>query len=241
MLFYAAGVASIAAQNYTRVVRLFGLDGEPISSVGGPALLTAMLAPDQGTMGLTTLRHHDTVATTLIDALGVGADVIDDAWQLFEILRLATQLMADGKATAAAGAYAAANRRRDATTGTDATADAIAAKDRRDTLDNLAKHCHPAGLHLLAADKSYIAGTGRRWGSPAAERLAAEVSREAQLHPLVSALGTDAINVEVALRAVSHAVGHAADKHPANWVSGVLPNEIWLDVPVVLPFRTLLG
>lgn len=229
ILFYSAGVASIAAQDYTRAARLFGLDGEPISSVGGPAPIRTMLAPDPGATGLSTPHHHATVTTILIEALGVGADVIDDAWQLFEVLRLATQLMTDCDIAASAETLAAADRRADATRVHDPSVDATAAKDKRDVLDNLAKRCHPIGLHLLAVDKSYAAGAGRRWGSPAAERLAAEVSREGRLHPLVTAFDTDAVNVEVALRAVSRAVGEAAEKHPANWVSGVLPNEIWLD------------
>lgn len=229
ILFYSAGVASTAAQDYTRVARLFGLDGEPISSVGGPVPIRSMLAPDPGATGLSTPHHQATVTATLIEALGVGAGVIDDAWQQFEILRLATQLMAEGEVATAAAALASADRRADATRAHDPTADATVAKDKRAILDDLAKRCHPTGLHLLAADKSYAAGTGRRWGSPAAERLAADVSREGRLHPLVIALATDAVDIEVALRAVSRAVGEAAERHPANWVSGVLPNEIWLD------------
>jgi hypothetical protein len=229
MVFYAAGVASIAAQDYTRLARLFALDGEPISSVGGPAPLPAMLVPDHAQMGLTTPQHHHAIAPTLIEALGVGADAIDDAWQLFEIIRLATQLMADNKVTEAAATYAAAIRRRDATTGVDPTAEAIAEKTKRDLLDNVAKHCRPAGLHLLAVDKSYAARTARRWGSPIAERLAADINRETRLHPLVNALGIDPESLELALKAVSNAVGQAAEKHPANWVSGFLPNDIWLD------------
>lgn len=230
ILFYSAGVASVAAQDYTRVARLCGLDGEPISSVGGSAPLRAMLAPDFGSTGLSTRAHHDAVTSVLIEALGVGADVIDDAWQVFEILRLAMQLMTDSDVAAAAGALATADQRAGATRAHDPTADATAAKDKHEVLDNLAKRCHPAGLHLLAVDKSYAPGTGRRWGSPTAERLATEISREGRLHPLVVAFDAEVSNVEVALRAVSRAVGDAADKHPANWVSGVLPNEIWLDI-----------
>lgn len=166
ILFYSAGVASTAAQDYTRVARLFGLDGEPISSVGGPAPIRTMLAPDPGATGLSTQHHHATVTAILIEALGVGTDVIDDAWQQFEILRLATQLMAEGEVATAAAAVVSADRRADATRAHDPTADGTAAKDKREVVDNLAKRCHPAGLHLLAVDKSYAAGTGRRWGSP---------------------------------------------------------------------------
>ena len=46
----------------------------------------------------------------------------------------------------------------------------------------------------------------------------------------MTAFGTDANNLEVASRAASHAVGKAADRHPAKWVSGAVPSEIWLDI-----------
>ncbi|MBS9532559.1 SIR2 family protein [Mycobacterium sp. M1] len=229
ILFYSAGVASVAAQDYTRVARLFGLDGEPISSIGGPAPLMTMLAPNPGATGLSEPDHHDAVATVLTEALGVGGDVVDDAWQLFEIVRLAKQLMNDTDVAAAAVALASADRRAEATREHDPAAIATAAREKREILDQVAFRCHPTGLHLLAADKSYAAGAGRRWGSPSAERLAAEVNREGQLHPLVIAFDAEPVNIELALHAVSRAVGEAAEKHPANWVSGILPNEIWLD------------
>jgi len=229
ILFYAAGVASVAAQDYKRVTRLFDLDGEPISSMGGPTPITTMLAPDFGDTGMSALQHKGVVTAILIEALGLSSDLIDDAWQLFEILRLATQLVAGSDVTASAQAVAAADSRASATREYDPTADATAARDKRDILGNLAKQCHPAGLHLLSVDKCYEAGSGRRWGSPGAERLASEVGREGRLHPLAAALDIDPIVIEVALRAVSRAVGQAAEKHPANWVNGVLPNEVWLD------------
>ncbi len=229
MLFYAAGVAGVAAQDYARVGRLFGLDGEPISSVGAPAPLRTMLEPNFGNTGLSTRRHFEAVSATLREALGVGADVIEDAWQFFEIVRLAAQLLAEGGVATAAAGLASAARRAEATKEHDPTAEATAANNKREVLDNLAKRCHPADLHLLAVDKSYAAGTGRQWGSPTAERLAAEIAREGPLHPLVTALDIDANNLEVALRAVSRAVGNAAERHPRNWVNGLLPSEIWLD------------
>lgn len=230
MLFYAAGTAALAAQDYTRLARLFALHGEPIT-IAGPVPLSTMLAPNQSRMGLTTTQHHSAVSRTLIEALGIGADKADDAWQLFEILRLSIQLMTNGKFANAVGTYTAANRRRDATTDVDPTAQAQAEKTKRDVVNDLAGQCHPAGLHLLAVDKSYAAGTVSRWGSPVAVRLAADISRETELHPLVSALNIDAGCLELALKAVSHAVGQAAEKHPANWPpgGGALPDEIWLD------------
>ena len=87
-----------------------------------------------------------------------------------------------GTGPCSAGTYTAADRGRDATADVDLTAQAQAEKTTRDVLDGIAAHCHPAGLHLLAADKSYTAGTPSRWGSPIAGLLAADISRETRLH-----------------------------------------------------------
>jgi hypothetical protein len=172
--------------------------------------------------------------------LGLGSDVIDDAWQLFEILRLATELMRDDQFRQDVETCAAADRRCSATAGTDPTAAATAEGTKNYALAGIAARCHPDGLHLLAVEQVYSAGTGFRWGSPIAERLAAEINRAANLQPLVDGLNGRAGNVgavvrsewiELALKAVSQAVGRVAERHPANWPpgGGVLPNEIWLD------------
>jgi hypothetical protein len=137
--------------------------------------------------------------------------------------------MADDKFTQAAGAYTAATRQRDATSSINPTAQAQAEKTKRDVLDNLAKCCHPDGLHLLAVDKVYSTGADFRWGSPVAERVAAEVSRESHLHPFVGSLSTNAENIALAIKTISYAIGQAATRHPANQSSGWALREIWLD------------
>jgi hypothetical protein len=228
MLFYAAGVASICAENYARVTKLFALHGEPINASGAESL-ARMLRPNPPMIMLTADRNYQAVGPTLAAALREDPDVIDEAWQLFEILCLAKQLMDNDRFEESVGNYAAAIRRGNATASLDQTAPLQAEATKHRTIGELAAHCHPTGLHLLAVDKVYSPGSSFRWGSPIAERVAAEVSREGIQHALVSGLNTSAECVEVALRAVSHAVGAAATRHSANWVSGVVPNEIWLD------------
>jgi hypothetical protein len=127
------------------------------------------------------------------------------------------------------GNYTAAIRRGDATAAVDQTALRLAEATKSRIVQELAAHCHPEGLHLLAVDKVYSPGASFRWASPVAERLAAEINREGSGNAVVTGLGADSTSIELALRVVSHAVGAAAAKHPGNWVSGVLPNEIWLD------------
>jgi hypothetical protein len=223
MLFYAAGVAATCAQGFARLARVFEFHGEPINRAG-PVPASTMLAPDPSATGLTAAQHYQAVSPTLVEALGLGSDVIDDAWQLFEILRLATELMRDDQF------------RQDVETCAAATAEGT----KNYALAGIAARCHPDGLHLLAVEQVYSAGTGFRWGSPIAERLAAEINRAANLQPLVDGLNGRAGNVgavvrsewiELALKAVSQAVGRVAERHPANWPpgGGVLPNEIWLD------------
>jgi hypothetical protein len=228
MLFYAAGVAAVCAENYGRVAKLFALHGEPIN-IAGQVPLPRMLAPNPSAIKLTAAQNHQAVSPTVAEALRLGPDVVDEAWQLFEILRLATELMGRSQFDAAFAIYTAANRRRDATASLDQTARLQAEATNNGILDDLAGYCPARGLHLLAADRVYSPGTSFRWGSPTAERVAAEVSRDGNQHPIVRGLVTSADRIELALRAVSRAVGVAAVAHPANWVSGAVPDEIWLD------------
>jgi hypothetical protein len=228
MLFYAAGVAAVCAENYARVAKLFALHGEPVN-IAGPQPLSRMLAPNPSVIRLTAAESHHAVSPTVAEALHLCSVVIDDAWQLFEILRLATQLMDRPQFDGAVGNYVAADRRRTATASLDQTAPLQAEATKKRILDDLVAQCHPRGLHLRAVDKVYSPGTSFRWGSPIAERVAAEVGREGSQHPLVSGLNISAERIEIALRAVSLAVGTAAVAHPANWVSGAGPEEIWLD------------
>lgn len=228
MLFYAAGVAAVCAENYGRVAKLLALYGEPID-IAGPVPLPRMLAPNPSAIKLTPAQNYQAVSPTVVEALHLGSDALDDAWQLFEILRLASELMGRSQFDAALAKYTAANRRRDATASLDQTARLQAEATKNGILDDLAG-CSPArGLHLLAADKVYSPGTSFRWGNPTAERVAAEVSRDGNQHPIVRGLSISADRIELALRAVSRAVGAAAVAHPANWVSGAVPDEIWLD------------
>jgi hypothetical protein len=230
-LFYAAGTATVSAQNYARVSRILSLHGES-NEHAGAIPLADMLAPNPSKMRLTTAQHYLSVAPILIEALGLGSDVIEDGWQLFEILRLATKLLSNERFDWAVENYASADKRRDATAGIDQTANLQAAATKNEILDDLAAYCHPDGLHLFAVEKVYSPGTNFRWGSPIAERLAADISRERTLHPLVERLEVAPARMALALSAVSRAIGRVADKHPATQPppgGGVMRQEVWLD------------
>jgi hypothetical protein len=182
-------------------------------------------------MRLTPAQHHQTLSPTLVEALGLGADVIDDAWQMFEILQLASQLMQTDQFDSAVAKCASADAQRDAIGSIDQTAAAKAEAAKNTELDGLAAQCHPRGLYLCAVEKVYSTGTGFRWGSPIAERLAEEVNRERELHPLAIGLNASPERIELALRAVSRAIGDAGDRHPTNTpnAAGLMPDRVWLD------------
>jgi hypothetical protein len=230
MLYYAAGVAAVCAENYARLVNVFALHGEPIDKAG-LVPLSQMLRYNTTMMKLTAAQHHQALCPTLAEALALGSDVLDDAWQLFEILRLAAQLMQIDRFGEAAASYASADARRIATADVDPTAGPKAEAAKSDILDGLAAGCHPRGLYLCAVEKVYSSGTSFRWASPMAERLAEEVHRERELHPLVSGLNASPQQIELALRAVSHAIGEAGNSHPTNRpnASGFMPEEVWID------------
>ena len=185
---------------------------------------------DPSAIRLTPSANFEAVGATLAEALGLGSDVIDEAWQLFEILRLASQLMDADQFDVAIGNYAATNRRREAVASLDQTTQLQAKATKNSVLDDISGYCRPRGLHLQAVEKVYSRGGGFRWGSAVAERVSEEINREGDLHPVVNGWGINPVRIEFALRAVSRAVGDAGIRHPANRPSGgVMPDKIWLD------------
>lgn len=230
MLFYAAGVALGCAENYARLAKELDLVGEPVNQPGSVPL-SNMLAANSSLIELMPSDHFQAVSPVLAEALGLGLETIEDAWQLFEILRLATELMRNDQFSQALSTSTLAGRRGAATASVDPLARARAAADIDMVLAGIVTRCHPTGLHLFAAERVYGAGTARRWASPTAERLVAEVDRERDLHPLVIGLNTSAENLTFALQVVSRAIGQAGETHAANrpGPGGWLRDELWLD------------
>jgi hypothetical protein len=73
----------------------------------------------------------------------------------------------------------------------------------------------------------------QRWRSPVADRLAEEVKRLGDKHPLLVGWNVAPDNLWLALKGVSAAAGRTAKQLewralPAG-TAGVLPDEIWLD------------
>ena len=208
LIFYAAGAATVHRRNYARLRKMFRLYGEsPAES--GPVPLRDLLVPISWTVGLTSSQSYDTVSPTLVEVLNLRPDVIEDAWQRFEILRLAAQLMSQPQFNTSVGTYTAAIRRGQATAQADPTATHTAEAAKNNVVDEMGRGCSVKGLHLRAVDKVFRRGADFRWGSDVAEWLADEVGREGDAHPMVAGLDSTPESTEIALRAVSRAVGEA--------------------------------
>lgn len=94
-LFYSAGVAAVAARRYDLLARLFRArrtnpyrDERELL-----ALVLAADSPYQEAAGHGT-RLYSLVRPLLLEALAIGIEPLDEAWQLFEILRMTTAAMA---------------------------------------------------------------------------------------------------------------------------------------------------
>ena len=92
-IFYAAGAAAIAAQRFDLLAKLFDLRGHRISRQQD-ASIAEVLRPD-GLTNRGTAPHYQEVAGVVGEALGLGAEPVDDAIQRFDVLRLAAAIMAD--------------------------------------------------------------------------------------------------------------------------------------------------
>jgi hypothetical protein len=78
--------------------------------------------------------------------------------------------------------------------------------------------------HLLAAERTYEAGGPHRWRCPIAERIADEVARLRDQHPVAAAWKIDSAGLWLALQGVSAAVGRAGIQIERGY-SGFMPDE----------------
>lgn len=237
-LFYAAGIAALASKRYSLLVRLFRLKRPHPSD--GDQLVADALEADRA-LENTPPRLHSFLAPLLADSLSLGQERIDEAWQLFEVLRISTVLFANpsyGKLSRifryADGASVKAEEvHRSAEQDGMGVEEAriIWAKDaesRRQALENLANLAPVHGAHLYVVERRLD-----HWHVPVAERLAKELDAEGDAHPLAQAWSSsDAKELAGAIRAVSTAAGRSADR--LSWIGigpggGTIPSEIWLD------------
>lgn len=226
LLFYGAGVAAVAAERFDLLRKLFQLRVNQVGQMrqAAPEILTPSKIVDAHYPQL-----YDAVNTIVGDALGLDSQPVDEALQLFEILRLAIQLVESDGYEAWIRAFGAANK---------AIGDVIedqlkASTARQEAIDQVAEHCSAYHTHLFAAERQYEAQRGRRWSSPIAERLADEMNRLRDSHPVISGLQWGVTGAQLAVQAVGAAVGRVAKE--LEWQAipvgtvGFIPSEFWLD------------
>jgi SIR2-like domain len=242
-LFYSAGVAAVAARRYDLLAQLFGAsrtnpyrdDREPLALV-----LAADSAYAEATGHGT--RLYSLVRPVLLEALAIGIEPLDEAWQLFEVLRMTTAVMAhprfgeelnsfeqlEAALIEEQSAFEEAER-----AGGDVDevrqSRAAAWQNRDRELGSIASLVDAGRPHVLTADLRMDEG----YRSIVAERLASDLETEADSHLLVRAqLVRDPRALVVALRAVSVALGRIGSQLAWSRVQssfGSVPNEVWLD------------
>jgi SIR2-like domain len=241
-LFYSAGIAAVASQRFDLLARLLSTSGpDPYSAnrlLDAATLDPARVYEVRNGAG----RSYALIAPLLREALAVNDEALDDAWQRFEVLRLAAITMrgrefterfgkfltADDALALAQQSFETAEReRRGVDEARVARADGVQKRGRR--LGQLADLVPLAASHLLAADAHF--DLGHR--IPIADRLAEDVSTEADRHPLIaSGVADNPSTLSAALLAVSVAGGRRGHKlawRPLGGQGGIIVDEIWLD------------
>ena len=228
LLSYGAGVAAVAAERFDLLRKLFvlrvnrvGHTPQPTPEILTPATIIEGDYP----------QLYDAILAVVGDALGLDAEPVDEALQLFEILRLAKQLV---------DSVGYESRIREFATAGNALADARTLRrnckrGRRDRKWSTNSRSSPARITrtYLPRNAKYETGRGRRWSSPIAERLADEIARQRDSHPVIVGLQLGVTGAQLAALSVGAAVGRVAQT--LEWqaipvgTAGFIPSEFWLD------------
>ena len=243
-LFYAAGVAAVAAQRFGLLRQLFALQ-RPSRFTGQLESLAISLDAEAGYEGAKNVntRLFQLLVPLITDTLAFGADPLDEAWQRFEVLRLAWAVQAspefeplradfagkDSIYQAADRAYEAAKNGSGASVAA-AQAERATAWQERDRLVGRVCRLAPVGRpHILTID---VRGDDR-YQSAVAWRLLQDMRAEGATHPLfVTGLFRDVDSALLALEAVSASLGMIG--YDLSWKrvlnrAGVVPMRMWID------------
>lgn len=243
VLFYAAGVSAIACRRFELLSELLKLQHTAAFSNRSEPLFT-LLDADLTYMETPggSARLLGVVRPLLREALTITEAAIDDAWQLFEVLRLArstldhrsfpgravtlnekeaelrdTQQAFDTGEAKGGDTASAQNQRADAWQQRDRALGAIA---------NLVPIQRP---HVLAVDD----GPDDRYHNPLAKRLAYDLDVDAANHPLITSnFAPDSRELSIAVSAVSVAIGRVGNELAWNRLppgGGAVVQEVWLD------------
>lgn len=244
MLFYAAGVAAVAKQRFDLLARLFSLQ-RPHRLNGEFESFAASLDATAGYEGAENLhtRLFDVLAPLLADSLSLGTAPLDDAWQLFEVLRLtwATQhspefsrlqteyTQTDENFRSANFVFEEAQRFSGADASEAQAARAEAWEDRDRVLGKLSRLAYINRPHIFTVDHR----SDERYQSVVATKLAHELTVERASHPLIATGFLDDPDTAVlAVKAVSArlgAIGRQLCWDRLSGAAGIVPSQIWID------------
>lgn len=228
-LLWAAGVASVAAGRYGTLKRLLSLEvREPYHHEHIPLarLLYESHAP----------RLHPYLSPLLVDALGLPPEAVEDAWQRFEILRLALDLLSrrgaeldSARQTATALDEARLNHHLGQTQVTEAAVERAQEKHAA-AMEPLISAVRVGSPHVLVEDERM----DDRYPSPVAINLIREVTTQGEASELNRAALAAYADLPIALRAVNGALGGRGERLAYSGLSkGIseVPSRLWLDEP----------
>lgn len=244
MLFYSAGVAAVAAQRFDMLRKLFALK-RPSRFADELESFAAGLDATAGYEGAINqpTRVFDIVAPLLADSLSLGAEPVEDAWQRFEVLRLAWAILQspdfNARKTEFAEKDGLAQKEQKHFEETDNSGGDISAAQysrgvafqaRNRALSEVGKLACIGSPHILVNDY----WGGHRHQSVTAIRLLHDLEAEGTAHPLVTCgLLSDLDFALTAVEAVSISVGavgarlsHSKIPHGA---AGAIPLQVWVD------------
>jgi hypothetical protein len=218
VLFYAAGVAAVAAQRFDLLGRLFALQ-RPNRYNGGYEAFAVSLDAESGYENArnTPTRVYDTVTPLLSEALSLSSEALNDSWQLFEVLRLAWVVHRHPRFAQLHMSYTEMD---------EAYQDAGALQSRDRVLGILSGLAPIRRPHVLTADLRM----GERYQSVTATRLVHDLKAEGAAHPLItSGFTTNPKSFAVAVAAVNTRLGAVGSELSWSRGNGFIPSQIWLD------------
>lgn len=234
-LFYAAGVAAVAAQRWELLFQLLRLPYRSRNRANTPLV---DLSADRWARGsYTALLQY--LHPIMQEALSLGHDALDDAWQLFEVLRVVEQLMIAPTSASVIAAFVNVDSNFQYVQGgpqssLDQAAEAQASEERGRALGNVASLIALGAPHLFATEFDDPESRGS-YTSPIVTALIHSLQDDD--HPLIAASRRGAPELRAALQAVAVAIRKAADtaayrgaaQNPTAGGGFQVPSSVWLD------------
>lgn len=237
-LYYAAGISAVASKRYSLLAQL--LSHQRSNPFNDRQERLAEVLEADGALEGSPPRLYKFLRPLLSESLVAGSERLEDAWQTFEVLRMAVLVIKHPRFTELLSQLEADRIELSDAQSRFADAEesggdiehwrkilAAAAQSCDRTLGRMGELVVVHRPHILATD--YVAG--QRWKSPVAERLASELMAEGSDHLLIrDGVSDSALKLSAGLLVVSLAVGRRASE--LSWkgaVGGIGLDELWID------------